>query len=87
MKRSFLTCIAVLAAVALVLCMLSFWQGTAAAQKPTVEMPFANPTEQRAETLSALREIRDLLKEQNALLRSGKLQVVVTLPEPAPPTP
>ena len=33
--------------------------------------PFANPVEQRAEMIRELREIKDLLKEQNALLRSG----------------
>jgi hypothetical protein len=33
--------------------------------------PFANPVEQRAEMVRELREIKDLLKEQNALLRSG----------------
>jgi hypothetical protein len=33
--------------------------------------PFANPVEQRAETVRELREIKELLKEQNALLKSG----------------
>lgn len=33
--------------------------------------PFANPVEQRAEQVRELREIKELLKEQNALLKSG----------------
>jgi hypothetical protein len=33
--------------------------------------PFANSVEQRAETIAELREIKELLKEQNALLRAG----------------
>ncbi len=48
-----------------------------AAQRQGVRPPFANAVEQRAETIRLLREIRDLLREQNALLKSGKVQVVV----------
>lgn len=33
--------------------------------------PFANPVDQRSDMVRELREIKDLLKEQNALLRSG----------------
>ena len=33
--------------------------------------PFANPVEQRADMVRELREIKELLKEQNALLKSG----------------
>jgi hypothetical protein len=33
--------------------------------------PFANPVDQRADQLRELREIKELLKEQNELLRSG----------------
>ena len=33
--------------------------------------PFANPVEQRADQLRELREIKELLKEQNALLREN----------------
>ena len=33
--------------------------------------PFANPVEQRAEQVRELREIKELLKEQNELLRGG----------------
>ncbi len=53
-------------------CVLSFYQTSDAAVTP-----FANSVEQRFEIVTALHEIRDLLKEQNQLLRSGKLHVVV----------
>ena len=33
--------------------------------------PFANPVEQRADQIRELREIKELLKEQNELLRGG----------------
>jgi len=33
--------------------------------------PFANPVDQRSEMVRELREIKELLKEQNALLKSG----------------
>jgi hypothetical protein len=33
--------------------------------------PFANPVEQRSDQLRELREIKELLKEQNELLRGG----------------
>ncbi len=46
--------------------------------------PFANATAQRSEMIACLKEIRDLLKEQNALLRSGSVRVV--LAEPASKT-
>lgn len=39
--------------------------------------PFANAEEQRMQIIELLQETNELLKEQNALLRSGKLQVVV----------
>jgi hypothetical protein len=41
----------------------------------------ANPAEQRMEMIAELREIKALLKEQNALLQSGNLKVVVTEPQ------
>lgn len=43
--------------------------------------PVANPAEQRMEMIAELKEIKALLKEQNALLRSGNLKVVVVEPE------
>lgn len=64
-----------------VLCygVLSFYQTTdAAPPRSGGKPPFANAVEQRMETIRELREIKQLLKEQNALLRSGGLKVVVT---------
>ena len=57
-------------------CVLSFYQ-TGAAQsgsRPTL----ANPVQERQEVISNLEEIKSLLKEQNALLRSGQVKVIVT---------
>jgi len=60
---------------------LSFYQATdAAPPKSSGRPPFANAVEQRMETIAELREIRQLLKEQNELLRSGGLTVVVAEP-------
>lgn len=56
--------------------MLGFYQTTTAAP-PQAQEPFANAVQQRFETIDVLREISSLLKEQNALLRSGKLEVVI----------
>lgn len=47
-----------------------------AAPKEAAE-PFANAVGQRAEMIALLKDIQAQLKEQNALLASGKLQVVV----------
>lgn len=58
-------------------CMLSFYQMGAAqnsAPRPTI----ANPVQQREETIAQLEEIKILLKEQNALLKSGQVKVIVT---------
>lgn len=57
-------------------CVLCFYQSGQAAPKEATA-PFTNPTEQRAETVKLLQEISAQLKEQNALLASGKLQVVI----------
>lgn len=63
-------------------CVLSFYQTTDAAQRGTSSgPPFANSVQQRAEMIKTLGDIRELLKEQNALLRSGKLRVVIGEPE------
>ncbi len=69
-----------LAANVVFCCVLSFYRTSDAAENPPRE-PFANSVEQRIEMIRCLREIRDLLKEQNALLKSGTVKVVVTLPE------
>jgi hypothetical protein len=59
-----------LSANAVLLGVLGFYSiGGAAPQAG--QPPFANSVEQRAETVQELREIKELLKEQNALLRGG----------------
>jgi hypothetical protein len=47
---------------------------TLGAAPPMGQPPFANPVEQRADQLRELREIKDLLKEQNELLRGGAIK-------------
>ena len=59
--------------VGLVVGMLGLW-GTAGAQNPpgapgAGRPPFANAVDQRDEMIRELREIRGLMKEQNALLK------------------
>ena len=44
--------------------------------------PFANPVDQRSDMVRELREIKDLLKEQNALLRGGAVKGDANLPIP-----
>ena len=66
---------------ALCYCVLSFYQtSNAAQQRPAVE-PFANAVQQRMETIAVLKDIKELLQQQNALLQSGKLKVIVSSPE------
>jgi hypothetical protein len=48
------------------------------------ELPFANSVVQRFETIDQLKQINAQLKEQNALLRSGTLRVLVSLDPNAP---
>ncbi len=59
---------------------LGFYRSTDAAPRSD-NQPFANAVEQRMEMIRELKQMNALLREQNALLRSGKLQVVVTLPQ------
>ena len=61
------------------LCMLGLYRPSAAAPGAGNE-PFANAVQQRAEMIAELREISALLKEQNALLRSGEVKVVLKNP-------
>jgi len=42
--------------------------------------PFANPVEQRADMVRELREIKDLIREQNALLRGGAVKANASTP-------
>lgn len=41
------------------------------------QLPFANSVEQRGDFIRELKEMNSLLREQNALLKSGRLRVVV----------
>lgn len=59
-------------------CVLSFYQ-TGNAQSGT-RPTLANAPEDRKEMIANLVEIKNLLKEQNALLRSGQVKVVVVEP-------
>jgi hypothetical protein len=73
--RKFSWVLALLAGNAAVLCMLGLYQPTPAA--PKEEQAFANAVEQRLEMIRLLRETNALLKEQNEILRSGKLRVII----------
>jgi len=42
-----------------------------AAQSRGPQLPFANSNEQRSDILTELREIKELIREQNTLLREG----------------
>lgn len=53
-------------------------------QQSNGELPFANSVAQRFETIDQLKQINTQLKEQNLLLRSGTLRVIVSM-EPDPP--
>ena len=61
---------ALIAANVLAMGVLGFYSIGEAAQKPG-QIPFNNSVEQREAQLKELREIKELLKEQNALLRAG----------------
>lgn len=60
---------------------LSLYQTTTAAPRTGGRPPFANSVQQRMEMIRLLGEIKELLKQQNALLQSGRLKVVVSQPE------
>ena len=71
---------ALIAANVVCYCVLSFYRTTDAAP-PKPGPPFANAVQQRMEMITELREIKQLLKEQNALFRSGNLEVTVREPK------
>jgi hypothetical protein len=54
----------------IVLGVLSFYRSTEAAPQAN-QPPFANAVEQRQEIIAVLKEIRDEMKAQTALLRTG----------------
>lgn len=60
-------------------CVLGFYQGSYAAPQ-NGQPPFANPIDQRNAMIHELQAINAALKEQLALLKSGKLKVVVDKP-------
>jgi hypothetical protein len=62
------------------LCVLGFYRSSSADPRQD-NLPFPIPEEQRGEMINLLTDVRELLKEQNALLRSGNLRVVVTVPK------
>jgi hypothetical protein len=62
--------------IAALVCVLGFQQTGSAQPKPTHE-PFANSVAQNAEMIQLLREINQNLKEQNELMKSGTMRVVV----------
>lgn len=77
-KGRFISTVVPSAAVAAFCCVLGFQQTGSAQPKPTHE-PFANSVAQQAEMIQVLREINLQLKEQNDLLKSGTVHVVVDI--------
>ena len=57
--------------IAIAASVLGFYSTTGAAPQGG-QPPFANSVEQRLEIVTELREIKELLKEQNALLRAAQ---------------
>jgi hypothetical protein len=74
----------VVAANVLFCCVLSFTEVGNTASGASANEPFANSVAQRMEMIRLLGEINEQLKEQNALLRSGELKVVVAQPQSQP---
>lgn len=52
-------------------CLFGLYPLTQAQQPKGPQLPFANSNEQRSDLVKEVREIKDLLKETNALLREG----------------
>ena len=61
------------------ICVLGFYDQSIA-QPPSAQGPFVNTTELQVQMVEQLKSINALLKEQNALLRSGNLQVIAVPP-------
>ena len=70
MKSLATRCTALVALNVVVLSMFGAYQWCNA-QSTGGQLPFANSNEQRSDLLREVREIKDLLKEQNALLKEG----------------
>jgi len=60
------------------LCVLGFYQTSHAQPEQRDNQPFANAVAQRMEMIGLLKEISAQLKQQNELLRSGKLRVIAS---------
>ena len=73
MKRTSVLIAALLTLNALVIGTVLVEDDTLAAP-PAVRQPFENAVQQRADMLRELQEIRDLLKEQNNLLKQQQKQ-------------
>jgi len=73
---------ALVAAAALILGVLSFYQTTSAQTNFPAQQPFANSVQQRLDMVELQKETNRLLREQNDLLRSGQLRVVVSQGNP-----
>lgn len=56
----------------------TWWYSQIDAAPPEANRSFANPIQQRESMIKLLQESNQLLREQNELLKSGKLQVQVT---------
>ena len=67
------------AANVLIVSVLGFYSTLGAAPQAG-QPPFANPIDQRADMVRELREIKELLKEQNALLKGGAAKIDVNKP-------
>jgi hypothetical protein len=63
--------VALVCATAVTLSVLGFYSTTGAAPQGA-QPPFANAVEQRLEVVTELRAIKELLKEQNDLLRAAQ---------------
>lgn len=61
---------------ALLFCVLGLYERTTAQTRET-KPPFANAVDLQVQILEQLKELNSLMKEQNGLLKSGQLQVIV----------
>jgi len=61
----------------LFLCVLGFYR-TSPAAPSNAKQPFANSVAQRQEIIEQLKEVNRQLRQQNALLQNGRLNVVIT---------
>ena len=66
---------------ALLFCVLGLYERTIAQTRET-KPPFANAVDLQVQVIDQLKELNGLLKEQNALLKSGTLQVVIAEKKP-----